>query len=62
MLAITGMHYHDLLSTHAHQDVELDKLFEDACVYNARVMGPAHVETVTDLACRTAVTRHGVGT
>jgi pyruvate dehydrogenase (quinone)/pyruvate oxidase len=60
VLAITGMHYHDLLSTHAQQDVELDKLFQDVCVYNARIMGPAHVENVTDLACRTAVTRHGV--
>lgn len=60
VLAITGMHYHDLLSTHAQQDVEMDKLFEDVCVYNARIMGPAHVENVTDLACRTAVTRHGV--
>jgi pyruvate dehydrogenase (quinone) len=60
VLAITGMHYHDLLSTHAQQDVELDKVFQDVCVYNARVMGPAHVENVTDLACRSAVTRHGV--
>jgi pyruvate dehydrogenase (quinone)/pyruvate oxidase len=60
VLAITGLHYHDLLSTHAQQDVELDKLFQDVCVYNARVMGPSHVENVTDLACRTAVTRHGV--
>ena len=60
VLAITGMHYHDLLSTHAQQDVELDKLFQDVCVYNARVMGPAHVENVADLACRMAVTKHGV--
>lgn len=60
VLAITGMHYHDLLSTHAQQDVELDKVFQDVCVFNARVMGPAHVENVTDLACRSAVTRHGV--
>jgi pyruvate dehydrogenase (quinone)/pyruvate oxidase len=60
VLAITGLHYSDLLSTHAQQDVELDKLFQDVCVYNARIMGAAHVENVTDLACRTAVTRHGV--
>ena len=60
VLALTGMHYHDLLSTNAQQDVELDKLFENVCVYNARVMGPAHVENVTDLACRSAITRHGV--
>src|SRR5690242_3633273 len=42
VLAITGLHFHDLLSTHTQQDVELDKLFEDVCVYNARVMGPTH--------------------
>src|SRR6266542_238437 len=46
VLALTGMPYHDLISTHAQQDVELDKLFMDVAVYNARVMGPAHVENV----------------
>src|SRR5688572_27551552 len=60
VLAITGMHYHDLLGTHAQQDVELDKLFQDVCVYNTRIMGSAHIENVVDLACRTALTRHGV--
>src|SRR2546423_13123073 len=29
VLAITGMHYHDLIGTLAQQDVELDKLFTD---------------------------------
>ena len=29
VLAITGMHYHDLIGTHTQQDVELDKLFMD---------------------------------
>jgi pyruvate dehydrogenase (quinone) len=42
------------------QDVELDKLFADVAVYNARVMGPAHVENVADLACRTALSYRGV--
>ena len=60
VLAITGLHYHDLVHTHTQQDVELDKLFMDVCVYNARVMGPAHVENVMQLACRTAASRHGV--
>lgn len=60
VLAITGMQFHDLVNTHTQQDVELDKLFEDVTVYNARVMGPAHVENITDLACRTALARHGV--
>ena len=54
VLAITGMHYHDLIHTFAQQDVELDKVFLDVAQYNARVMGAAHVENVVDLACRTA--------
>jgi pyruvate dehydrogenase (quinone) len=40
--------------------VELDKLFADVAVYNARIMGPAHVENVTDLACRSALSYRGV--
>src|SRR3546814_19528143 len=32
----------------------------DVSVYNTRVMGPAHVENVTELACRTALARRGV--
>lgn len=60
VLALTGMQFHDLACTHSQQDVELDKLFENVCVYNARVMGPAHVENVADLACRTALAYRGV--
>jgi len=50
VLALTGMHYHDLINTYAQQDVELDKLFIDVAVYNNRIMGPNHVEPVADLA------------
>ena len=60
VLAITGLPYHDLIGTHTQQDVELDRLFVDVAKYNARVMGPAHVENVTDLACRTALAYRGV--
>ena len=60
VLAITGHHYHDLIDTYAQQDVDLDRLFTDVAVYNARVMGPTHVENVVDLACRTALTYRGV--
>src|SRR5215204_6479877 len=60
VLALTGLPYHDLISTHMQQDVELDKLFADVAVYNARVMGPAHVENLADLACRTALSYRGV--
>src|SRR6059036_3689004 len=54
VLAITGLQYHDLIHTHTQQDVALDKLFMDVCVYNERVMGPTHVEPITELAIRTA--------
>lgn len=60
VLAITGHHFHDLIGTHAQQDVDLDKLFMDVTVYNTRIMGIAHVESVANLACRTALSRRGV--
>lgn len=60
VLAITGLHHHDLLSTFGQHDVELDKLFQDVAVYSARIMGADHIESVTELACRMALTRRGV--
>ncbi|MFW5854264.1 MAG: thiamine pyrophosphate-dependent enzyme [Thermodesulfobacteriota bacterium] len=60
VLAITGLHHHDLLNTHSQQDVDLDRVFMDVSVYNARIMGPHHVEPVTHLACRTALAENGV--
>src|SRR4051795_6142529 len=55
VLAITGMHFHDLIGTLAQQDVELDKLYLDVAVFNQRVMSPDHVENLADFACRTAL-------
>src|SRR5437879_13106096 len=55
VLAITGLPYHDLNDTHTQQDVALDRLFMDVAAYTTRVMGPTHVENVTELACRTAI-------
>src|SRR5438046_1309802 len=60
VLAITGHHYHDLIDTFAQQDVDLDRVFMDVAAYNTRVMGPAHVERVADIACRTALSYRGV--
>jgi pyruvate dehydrogenase (quinone)/pyruvate oxidase len=40
--------------------VDLDRVFQDVSVYNTRVMGPAHIENVTTLACRAALSRRGV--
>ncbi len=60
VLAITGLQFHDLIGTFTQQDVALDKLFMDVAVFNERIMGPAHVENITDLACRTALAYRGV--
>jgi pyruvate dehydrogenase (quinone) len=60
VLAITGHHFHDLIDTHAQQDVDLDRVFMDVACYNTRVMGPAHVRAVSHLACRMALSRRGV--
>ena len=55
VLAITGLPFHDLNDTFTQQDVAMDRLFMDVAAYNTRVMGPTHVENVTELACRTAI-------
>jgi pyruvate dehydrogenase (quinone)/pyruvate oxidase len=60
VLAITGHHFHDLIDTHSQQDIDLDRVFVDVSAYSTRVMGPAHVENVANLACRAALTRRGV--
>ena len=60
VLAITGHHYHDLISTYQQQDVDLDVIFKDVALYSTRVMSATHVQNVADLACRTALTRRGV--
>ena len=60
VLAITGLQFHDLIGTFTQQDVALDKLYIDVAVYNERIMGPTHVENVTDLACRTALAYRSV--
>src|SRR5207302_1598861 len=60
VLAITGMTYHDLIGTLYQQDVNTDYLFQDVAVFNQRVMGPAHVANLVDLAVRMALGRRGV--
>src|ERR1700694_990653 len=60
VLAITGMQFNDVTNTFAQQDVELDKIFMDVACYNNRVMSGAHVESVIDLAIRSAIDKRGV--
>jgi pyruvate dehydrogenase (quinone) len=59
LIAITGMTYHDLIGTHFLQDINQDYVFDNACVFNQRVMGPAHAEYVADLAVRNALAYRG---
>jgi pyruvate dehydrogenase (quinone)/pyruvate oxidase len=60
VLAITGMQYNDVTNTFSQQDVELDKIFMDVACYNNRVMSGAHMESVADLAIRSAIDKRGV--
>lgn len=60
VLAITGLQHSDLIGTFTQQDVALDKLFIDVAVYNERVMNGAHIESLTDLAIRSALSKRGV--
>ena len=60
VLAITGMQFNDVTGTFQQQDVELDKLFIDVCCYNNRIMSGAHMESVADLAIRSAIEKRSV--
>ncbi|MFS4107910.1 thiamine pyrophosphate-dependent enzyme [Streptomyces sp. PD-S100-1] len=55
VIAITGLSYHDTVGAHFLQDIPSDRLFEHACMFSERVMGPAHAVTATDLAVRGAL-------
>jgi len=60
VLAITGMQYHDLIETFTQQDVDLTRVFDNVALFNAQVTGPAHMENLASLACRSALAGRGV--
>jgi pyruvate dehydrogenase (quinone)/pyruvate oxidase len=60
VLAITGMQHSDLIGTFTQQDVEMDKLYTNVAEYDQRVMNGAHMESVADIAIRTALTHRSV--
>ncbi|MHA7646735.1 thiamine pyrophosphate-dependent enzyme [Nitrosopumilus sp. S4] len=60
VLAITGSTYSDLIGSSYQQDVNVLELFSDVSEYNNRINKPEHAEMVTDIACRTAISRKGV--
>ncbi|MEU2374005.1 thiamine pyrophosphate-dependent enzyme [Streptomyces misionensis] len=55
VIAITGLSYHDTIGAHFLQDLPSDRLFEHACMFSERVMGPTHALAATDLAVRSAL-------
>ena len=60
VLAITGSTYSDLIGSNYQQDVDVLALFSDVSEYNNRINKPEHTKMVTDIACRTAISRKGV--
>jgi len=60
VLAITGHTFSDLIGMDYQQDVDLDKLYMDVCVFNERVMSAPHADNVVDMAVRTAYGKRGV--
>lgn len=55
VIAITGLSYHDTIGAHFLQDLPSDRLFEHACMFSERIMGPGHALAATDLAVRSAL-------
>ncbi|MDE1832117.1 MAG: pyruvate oxidase [Thaumarchaeota archaeon] len=60
VLAITGNTYSDTMGTKYQQDVNLLQLFSDVTIYNNMINSPEHVESVIDIACRSALALRGV--
>jgi pyruvate dehydrogenase (quinone) len=60
VLAITGMQATQQLGTGFHQEVHLEKVFEDVAEYNVLIQVPASIPTLVDLAMKTAMSRRTV--
>src|ERR687888_2231640 len=60
VLAITGMQATSQLGTGYQQEVHLDRVFMDLCVYNQMVHVPVSIPTLVDIAVRSALSMKGV--
>jgi pyruvate dehydrogenase (quinone) len=60
VLAITGMQATSQLGTNFQQEVHLDRIFMDLCVYNQMVTVPVSIPTLVDIAVRSAYAHRGV--
>jgi len=60
VLALTGQQYSDLLGLSYQQEVDLLTLFKDVAAFNQMVQGSTDVYNLVNVACRTALAKHGV--
>ncbi|HXJ63375.1 MAG TPA: thiamine pyrophosphate-binding protein [Actinomycetota bacterium] len=60
VLALTGMQATSQLGTGFQQEVHLDRVFADLCVYNQMFQAPASIPALVDIAVRSAMSRRGV--
>src|SRR5213594_3281875 len=60
VLAITGVQSTSQLGTEYQQEVHLDRVFMDLCVYNQMLVVPVSIPTLVDIAVRTAISRKAV--
>src|SRR5437773_5273727 len=60
VLAITGMQATSQLGTGYQQEVHLERLFMDLCVYNEMFHTPASIPALVDIAVRAALSKRGV--
>ena len=60
VLAITGMQSTSQLGTGYQQEVHLDRILMDLCVYNQMFMAPASIPALVDIAVRSALSKRGV--
>src|SRR5438094_2382123 len=60
VLAITGMQATSQLGTGYQQEVHLERLFMDLCVYNEMFHAPASIPALVDIAVRSALSEKAV--
>jgi pyruvate dehydrogenase (quinone) len=60
VLALTGMQSTSQLGTGYQQEVHLEKLLMDVCVYNEMFHAPASIPALVDIAVRSALSMRGV--
>ncbi len=60
VLAITGMQATSQLGTGYQQEVHLDRIFMDLCVYDQMILVPVSIPALVDIAVRTSLSQRGV--